>query len=400
MNNGNLPAIEGGVPICTEFLIFGSPLIGEAEIAEVADTMRSGWIGMGPKTARFEKEFAQYIGCRHAIAVNSATAALELALIAASIGPSDEVITTPMTFAATANVCLHVGARPVFVDIERETHNIAPELIEHAVTPRTRAIMPVHMAGRPCEMDAIMRIARRHHLLVIEDAAHAVEATWRDQKIGAIADFTAFSFYVTKNLTTAEGGMLTTENDEWADKLKILRLHGISKDAWKRYSSSGFVPYETLMPGYKFNMTDMQAAMGIHQLARVEDNLKIRERHFARYSDAFSELPQLITPLEQSGIKHARHLYTLLLNLERLTIDRGQFVQALQAEHIGTGIHFTALHLHQFYRERFGYHEGDYPNAEWVGERTLSLPLSAKLTDDDVDDVIEAVEKLANYYAR
>ncbi len=396
----SMPAVAGGEPVRKDFLIFGSPLIGEAEIAEVVDSLRSGWIGMGPKTARFEQEFAAYIGCRHAIAVNSATAALELALIAAGIGPGDEVITTPMTFAATANVMLHVGARPVFVDIERETQNIDPERVERAVTPRTRAIMPVHMAGRPCDMDALMDIARRRGLTMIEDAAHAVEARWREQKIGAIGDFTAFSFYVTKNLTTAEGGMLTTANDEWADKLRVLRLHGISKDAWKRYSASGFVPYETLMPGYKFNMTDLQASLGIHQLARVEDNLKIRERHFAAYTDAFGELPSLITPVEQRGIRHARHLYTLLLDLERLQIDRGQFVQALQAENIGTGIHFTALHLHRFYRERFGYKEGDYPNAEWVGERTLSLPLSAKLTDADVNDVIAAVIRIASYYSR
>jgi dTDP-4-amino-4,6-dideoxygalactose transaminase len=400
MNTQSLPAVAGGEPIRTEFLVFGSPLIGEEEIGEVVDTMRSGWIGMGPKTARFEQEFAAYIGCPHAIAVNSATAALELALIAAGVGPGAEVITSLMTFAATANVVMHVGARPVFADIVRETQNIDPALLEAAVTPRTRAIIPVHMAGRPCDMDALMAIARRHKLVVIEDAAHAVESKWRAQKIGAIADFTAFSFYVTKNLTTADGGMLTTANAEWADKLRILRLHGISKDAWKRYSASGFVPYETLMPGYKFNLTDMQAAMGLHQLARVEANLKIRERHFARYSDAFGELPQLIRPLEEDGIKHARHLYTLLLNLERLWCDRGQFVQALQAERIGTGIHFTALHLHLFYRERFGYKEGDYPNAEWVGERTLSLPLSAKLTDSDVDDVIAAVIRNANYYGR
>ena len=238
MNSLSLPAVAGGEPIRTEFLVFGSPLIGEEEIAEVVDTMRSGWIGMGPKTARFEQEFAAYIGCPHAIAVNSATAALELALIAAGVGPGDEVITSPMTFAATANVVMHVGARPIFADIARETQNIDPALLEAVVTARTRAIIPVHMAGRPCDMDALMAIARRHKLVVIEDAAHAVESKWRAQKIGAIADFTAFSFYVTKNLTTAEGGMLTTANAEWSDKLRILRLHGISKDAWKRYSTS------------------------------------------------------------------------------------------------------------------------------------------------------------------
>ncbi len=394
------PAIVGGTPVRKEFLIFGSPLIGEEDIAEVVDTLRSGWIGMGPKTVRFEHEFAQYVGSPHAIALNSATAALELSLIVAGIGPGDEVITTPMTFAATANVVMHVGATPVFVDVERHTQNIDPQLIERAITPRTRAIIPVHMTGRPCNMDAIMPIARRNQLMVIEDAAHAVEAKWGDRKIGTIGDLTAFSFYVTKNLTTAEGGMLTTASDKWAEQLRVLRLHGLSRDAWKRYSSSGFVPYETMMPGYKFNMTDLQASLGIHQLARLEDNLKIRERHFARYTDTFSELPQLITPWEEDGIKHARHLYSLLLNLERLSCDRGEFMQALHAENIGAGIHFTALHLHHFYRERFGYKPGDYPNAEWIGERTLSLPLSAKLSDADVDDVIAAVIKLVNYFSR
>ncbi len=398
--NDRLPAIAGGKPVRDSFLVFGSPLIGEEEIAEVVDSLRSGWIGMGPKTLRFEKEFAAYCGCPHAVAVNSATAALELALLVAGIGPGDEVITTPMTFAATANVVVHVGAKPIFADIDRVSQNIDPAAVERAITPRTRAIIPVHMAGRPCDMDALMDIARRHHLVVIEDAAHAVESRWRDRKIGTIGDMTAFSFYVTKNLTTAEGGMLTTADDAWAEKARILRLHGISKDAWKRYSASGFVPYETVLPGYKFNMTDMQAAMGIHQLARVEANLLIRERHFARYTEAFAELPQLITPAEQPGIKHARHLYTLLLDLERLRCDRNDFIQALHAENIGTGIHFTALHLHPFYREVFGHKEGDFPEAEWVGERTLSLPLSAKLSDGDVDDVIEAVSRLAAHYAR
>jgi len=387
-------AINGGKPVRDSFLIFGSPDIQEAEVQEVVDTLRSGWLGTGPKTHRFEEQFKEYIGCKHALALNSCTAGLFLALDVIGIGPGDEVITTPMTFAATANVIVHHGARPVFVDVERETMNIDPSKIEEAVTPRTKAIIPVHMAGRPCKMDEIMDIARRHDLVVIEDAAHAVEAWYKDQKVGNIGDITAFSFYVTKNVTTGEGGMVTTNNDQWAEEMRIRSLHGISKDAWKRYSAEGFQPYETIYPGYKFNMMDIQASLGIHQLARVEENLKIREKYWRMYNEAFAELPEIITPIEEEGIRHARHLYTILIRPEILTINRNQFIEALKAENIGTGIHYTALHLHKYYREAFGYKRGDFPNAEWISDRTISLPLSPKLTEKDVIDVIQAVRKV------
>ncbi|HDN01441.1 MAG TPA: DegT/DnrJ/EryC1/StrS family aminotransferase, partial [Candidatus Bathyarchaeota archaeon] len=258
----------------------------------------------------------------------------------------------------------------------------------------------VHMAGRPCKMDEIMDIARRHNLFVIEDAAHAAEAWYRDRKIGNIGDISAFSFYVTKNICTGEGGMVTTNNDDWAEEMRIKRLHGISKDAWKRYSSEGFQPYEVIYPGYKFNMMDIQAALGIHQLARVERNLKIRERYWRRYNEAFADMPEIITPIEEEGIKHARHLYTILLRTEMLRIDRNQFIEALKAENIGTGIHFIALHLHKYYRETFGYKRGDFPNAEFISDRTVSLPLSAKLKREDIESVIEGVKKLFRYYRR
>ncbi len=393
-------ALHGGEPVREEFLIFGSPLIGEEEIEEVVDTLQSGWLGTGPKTLRFENDFTRYIGCKHAIALNSCTAGLHLALLVAGVGEGDEVITTPITFASTANVVVHLGAKPVFVDAKLDTQNIDPAKIEDKITAHTKAIVPVHLAGRPCDMDTIMEIARRHNLVVVEDAAHAIEAWYKDKKIGSIGDITAFSFYVTKNVVTGEGGMLTTNNDQWAEKLRILRLHGISKDAWKRYSATGFMPYETIYPGYKYNMMDIQAALGIHQLARVEQNLKIRERHFARYSQAFASMPEIITPREDASIRHARHLYTILLRLERLSTDRNGFIQALQAENIGVGIHFTALHLHKFYRETFGYKRGDFPKAEYISDRTVSLPLSAKLADQDVEDVISAVKKVANYFSR
>lgn len=409
-------AIHGGSAVRDEFLVFGSPHIGDEEIAEVVETLRSGWLSTGPRTRRFEEDFRRYIGCKHAIAVNSCTAGLHLVLLAAGVGPGDLVITTPMTFAATANVIVHSGASPVFVDIDRQTLNMASDQLEDAVKALIRhrpaspyhkagnghlkAIIPVHMAGRPCDMDAIMEIARRFDLVVVEDAAHAAEARYRDRKIGTIGEATAFSFYVTKNICTGEGGMVTTERGDWAEEIRINSLHGLSKDAWKRYSADGFQPYEAVCPGFKCNMTDLQAALGIHQLARAERNLVVRDRHWRRYNDGFADLSEVITPTEEASIRHARHLYSILLNLERLNCSRNEFTAALRAENIGTGVHFTALHLHRYYRERFGYRPGDFPHAEWVGERTVSLPLSAKLTDRDVEDVIFAVRKVVQAYRR
>ena len=387
-------------PIRDSFLVFGQPLIGEEEIREVVDTLKSGWLGTGPKVHKFEEDFKDYIGCRHALALNSCTAGLFLALETVGVGAGDEVITTPMTFAATGNVVIHHGATPVFVDVDRHTMNIDPDLIESAITSRTKAIMPVHMTGRPCKMDEIMDIAHRHSLYVIEDAAHAIETWYGDRKVGDISDITVFSFYVTKNVVTGEGGMITTGNDDWAEEMRIKSLHGISKDAWKRYSSEGFQPYETIYPGYKFNMMDIQAALGIHQLARVEESLKVRERHWRRYNQAFEDMPEIITPLEEEGIKHARHLYTILIRPEMLTIDRNQFIEALKAENIGSGVHFVALHLHEYYRNTFGYRRGDFPSAEFISDRTISLPMSAKLSDKDVDDVIAAVKKVVQQHTR
>jgi dTDP-4-amino-4,6-dideoxygalactose transaminase len=388
------------VPVRKDFLIFGSPAIEEAEIQEVVDTLRSGWLGTGPKTQRFEEDFRRYIGCQHAIAVNSCTAALHLALDAIGVRSRDEVITTPMTFPATANVIVYQGAKPVFVDIERETMNIDPVKIEEAITPRTRAILPVHLAGRPCKMDEILSIARRHNLFVIEDAAHAVEAWYKVRKVGTIGDITTFSFYVTKNLTTGEGGMVTTNDAAWAEEIRLKRLHGISRDAWKRYSAEGFALYETIEVGYKYNMTDLQASLGIHQLARLEQNLKLREQYWQMYDEAFADVPELITPIEEEGIRHARHLYTILLRLERLTIDRNQFIDAMRAENIGTGVHFYAVHLHRYYRETFRYGRGDFPEAEFISDRTVSLPLSAKLSEQDVKDVIAAVRTVIATHRR
>ena len=381
------------------FLIFGSPRIEQEEIDEVVDSLRSGWLSTGPKVARFEGMFREYIGCRHALAVNSCTAGLHLAMLASGVGPGDEVITTPMTFAATANAILHVGATPVFVDCDRTTMNLDPSRIEEKLTDRTRAILPVHLAGRPCDMEGIMEIARRHDLLVIEDAAHAIETVYRGEKVGTIGDLTAFSFYVTKNVVTGEGGMVATQNDEWAEKIQIHALHGMSKGAWRRFSDEGYRHYLILYPGFKYNMMDLQAAIGIHQLPRVEEYLRIRERIWARYDEAFADLPVFIPAPSEPDTRHARHLYTLLLDVDRLTITRDEFQQRLYERNIGTGIHYLSLHLHPYYRDRFGYMPEDFPNAWFISERTISLPLSAKLTEEDVEDVIEAATETIRAYA-
>ena len=395
-------ACEGGQPVRPDFLVFGRPSIGEEEIAEMVDTLRSGWIGFGPKCLRFEEEFAGYVQADYALSVNSATAALHLALLAANVGPGDEVITTPLTFVATANVITHVGAVPVFVDVDPATQNIDPNRVERAVTRRTRAILPVHMAGWPCGMDTIGAIAARHGLTVIEDAAHATEAWYRGSKVGSISRFTAFSFYATKNLTTGEGGMLTTDDATVIDRLRALRLHGLDKDAWKRYTPGGFMPYQALEPGFKYNMTDMQASLGLHQLARLERSLEVRERIWTMYDEAFAEIPGVrARPLPATlGSRHARHLYALELDLDRLDCDRARFMGALGAENIGTGVHFVPVHLHEYYRNTYGTRRGDHPHAERIGDRTLSLPLSAAMSEQDARDVIAAVTKVARRYVR
>jgi dTDP-4-amino-4,6-dideoxygalactose transaminase len=344
--------------------------------------------------------FREYIGCRHAVAVNSCTAGLHLSMIAAGIRPGDEVITSPMTFASTANSIIHLGARPVFADIDRRTMTLDPARVEAAVTERTRAVVPVHFAGRPCDMDRLMTFARERGLSVIEDAAHAVETVYHGKRIGTIGDLTCFSFYVTKNVITGEGGMVTTDDEEKAAWIKVGALHGLSRDAWKRYSDEGFKHYQVLFPGFKYNMMDLQAAIGIHQLARIEENRVRRRDLWDRYSDAFAGLPVDLPAPEEPGTTHARHLFTLLMRLEDLTVDRDAIMRALHAENIGTGIHYVALHLHPYYAETFGLRRGDFPGAEWVSDRTISLPLSTKLTDRDAEDVIAAVRKVLTRYAK
>lgn len=382
------------------FLVFGSPKIEEDEIQEVVDCLRSGWLSTGPRVGMFQQLFRDYIGTKYGLALNSCTAGLHLAMIAAGLGPGDEVITSPMTFAATANAIVHTGAVPVFADIELPSMNIDPAQIEKKITEKTRAIIPVHLCGRPCNMHKIMAIARKHNLVVIEDAAHAIEAVYQGKKIGTIGDMGVFSFYVTKNLVTGEGGMITTDNDTYAEKIETYGLHGMSRGAWKRYSDDGFKHYQIVFPGFKYNMMDLQAALGIHQLKRVDAYLKRREEIWQRYDEAFKNLPVTTPAQPEKDTKHARHLYTPLLRLEDLKADRDAVQQALHLENIGTGIHFIALHLHPYYRDTYGYKPDDFPNALHVSERTISLPLSAKLSDDDVQDVIEAFTAVLDRFSK
>lgn len=398
IKNNNLPALEGGSAVRKQFLVFGSPKIGKEEIAEVVDSLKIGWIGTGPKVAKFEELVRNYVGAKYSLALNSCTAGLHLSLIVCGIGLGDEVITTPMTFAATANVIEHVGATPVFVDVEKDSMNIDPKKIEAKITKKTKAIIPVHIAGRPCNMDEIMKIARKYNLKVIEDAAHAFGAQYHGKKIGNIGDLTVFSFYVTKNMITGEGGMVTTNNKQYGDLIKIYSLHGMSKDAWKRYSDEGFKHYLVEVPGYKYNMMDLQAAIGIHQFNAFEENQKRRKEIWQKYNEAFKNLP-LITPKDpEPNTVHGYHLYPILVDIDKLKTNRETIQNALHAENIGIGIHFIALHFHPFYQRKYNYKRGDFPNSEFISDRTISIPFSAKLTDQDVSDVIRAVRKVLLYY--
>lgn len=389
-------AIEGGKPARNKegFLIFGTPCIEEEEIAEVVKCLRSGWIGTGPKVNQFEKAFANYKEGRFAIALNSCTAALHLSMLASGIGHGDEVITTPMTFCATVNAIIHCGATPVLADCERESMNIDPEEIEKKITSKTKAILIVHFAGRCCEMGPIMALAEKHGILVIEDCAHAIESEYRGQKAGCFGCLGCFSFYVTKNIITGEGGMVVTNDERLASKIKILGLHGMSKDAWKRFSDVGYKHYQVVSAGFKYNMMDLQAVIGISQLKRIEKYWKRRQSIWNKYNNEFSDLLCILPKEPDSDTKHAYHLYTPLINIERLGKSRDWVLAALTAENIGVGVHYIPVHLHPYYKKTFGWRKGQFPNAEWIGDRTLSLPLSPVLNEKDVNDVISAFRKV------
>lgn len=376
------------------FLPFALPHITQAEIDEVVDTLRSGWLSTGPKVKRFEREFAEVVGAPHAIAVNSATAALHLALVAAGVGPSDEVIVPVYTFTSSAAVIIHSGATPVFVDVDPVTCNMDPAALERAITPRTRAVIIVHMAGLAAEMDALLPIARAHNLVVIEDAAHAFPASYRGQTIGTHGDLIAFSFYATKALATGEGGMLVTANPDYAQRAALMSLHGMSRDAWKRYTAQGSWRYEVLDAGFKDNMTDVAAALGLQQLARRQWLLDRRRSVAERYTAAFTGIPALETPPNLADREHAWHLYMLRIHPEALSIGRDAFIEELSHANIGTSVHFIPLPLHPLYRDRFALSPEDFPGAIGAFEREISLPIYPGMSDDDVDDVIAAVLRI------
>ncbi len=377
-----------------EFIVFGAPEIQRSEIDEVVDCLESGWLGTGPKVARFEQDFATYkgVGANQVAALNSCTAALHVSMIAAGVGPGDEVITTAMTFCATVNSIIHAGATPVLVDIDPVTMNIDPDAIEAKVTECTKAIIPVHFAGLPCNMDAIMSIAQKYDLKVIEDCAHAIETEWKGKKVGTFGDYGCFSFYVTKNVATGEGGMVIARTPEDIARIKVLSLHGMSKDAWHRFGDDGYKHYRVVEAGFKYNMMDLQAAIGLHQLARVEENWERRRELWTWYQDAFSGLPAVL-PCEPDGsVRHGYHLYTLLIDVDHAGEGRDAFIDRMTRHGVGIGVHYLSIPEHPYYHERFGWQPEDYPEATKIGRATVSLPLSAKLSDVQVDYIIDQVK--------
>jgi len=396
----DLPAIEGGKPALKKFIPYGLHDIGPREIRNVVSTLKTDLITTGPRVAEFEKKFAKFVGCKHAVALNSCTAALHVSLAAAGIGPGDEVITTPLTMVATANAIEYVGAKPVFADVRKDTYNIDPKEIEKKITKRTRAIIPVHYAGQPADMDEIRAIAKKHGLAVIEDAAHAVSAKYKRKNIGTLSLSTCFSFHPVKNMTTCEGGMITTASKEFAQRAKRLRLFGISRDFWNRFSSGGSWYYEMTELGFKYNMTDLQASLGLAQLERLKSFQKKREAFAKIYTKAFSDVPEIVTPHVEKNVKHAWHIYTILIRPELLKIDRNKFIDALKAENVGTSVHYIPVHYHPYYAKKYGFRKGDFPNAEYVYERTITIPLFPRMKREELDGVIRAVRRIANHYRK
>lgn len=372
------------------FLTFSPPALGEEEINEVVETLRSDWITTGPKTRRFEGDVCRYLGAPAALAVSSATDGMLVALAALGVRPGDEIITTTMTFCSTVHVIEHLGARPVLVDVEPDTLCIDPARVERAITPRTKGILPVHIYGHPCDMDPLLELARAHELFVLEDAAHAMPARYKGRMVGTIGTATVLSFYVTKNITTAEGGMLLGDESLIANA-RMWSLHGMTRDAYRRYSAEGSWFYEVVLPGFKCNMTDIQASLGLEQLKKLPLFQHRRREVVTAYNEAFAQLPELETPTERADVESALHIYPLRLNLQQFSIDRRQFIEELKARNIGASVHFIPNHLHSYYRDRYGFQPEDFPVAYRNYQRLVSLPLHPRLSDGDVNDVIEAV---------
>lgn len=392
-------ALYGGKPVRETVLPYGRHCIEEDDIAAVAEALRADWITAGSRVGEFEEALAARVGARYAVAFSSGTAALHGAVFAARIGPGDEVITTPLTFAASANCILFQGGTPVFADVRSDTFNIDLEQIQARITPKTKGILPVDFTGQPCDLAPILELARKHRLLVIEDAAHALGGEYEGRPLGSIADLTMFSFHPVKHITTGEGGMITTNDSRLAQRLRIFRNHCISSEARER-QEQGAWHYDLVDLGYNYRLTDFQCALGKSQLGKLERFLGRREAIAARYTEAFQELPEVILPARAPRLRHAWHLFVLLLRLEALKVDRATIFRALRAENIGVNVHYIPVHLHPYYRQRFGYRPGDFPKAEWAYERLLSLPIFPKMTDRDVDDVIRAVSKVIDAFRR
>ncbi len=380
------------------FLPYAVPLIDDEDINEVVETLKSGWVAKGPRTIEFEKRFAEYTGAKYAVAMNSATAALHIALIAGGVKPGDEVITTPITFAATANTIIHVGATPVFVDVDPETFCIDVNKIEEKITDKTTAIVPVHYTGHACDMDKIRAIAEKYDLFVSEDAAHAIDTFYKGDLIGKKGDCASFSFYATKNICTGEGGMLTTNSEDIAEKARVMSTHGMNKAAWNRYGKGGAWRYDIEYPGHKYNMFDIQAALAKTQMNKLSAMQDRRKEIVKKYKEGFSTLDGIKLPPEADYTTHSWHLYVVRLELDKLTIDRDKFIELMGEANIGTSVHFIPVHLMSYYRENFGYKEGDFPVAESYFDTILSLPLYPKMTDEDVQDVINAVTHIISNY--
>ncbi len=396
----DLPAIAGGAPVRAreKRIVFGEPVLGEAEVTAVSECIRSRWIGLGERVGQFEQEFAAYKGAPYAAAVSSCSAGLHLVLDALGIGPGDEVLAPTLTFCSTVHAILHTGATPVLVDCERESLNIDPALIEARITSRTRAVMVVHMCGGSCEMDAILATAQKHNLKVVEDCAHAIETTYHNVGAGLIGDAGCFSFYPTKSITTGDGGMVISRNRELIERIKLLSYNGVATSAWTRFAGD-VAGYEVRAAGYKYNMTDMEAALGLPQLPFLEERRAKREQLWRAYDEGLNGMPVILPSLGDSANRHAFHLYTPLLRLEKLSVGREPIVAAMEAENIGVGIHYEPVHVQPFWTDRFGARDGDFPNATYIGERTISLPLSAGMTQQDVSDVCQALRRILRYYA-
>jgi perosamine synthetase len=392
-------AIDGGSPVRESFLPYGRQSIDEADIQAVVDVLRSDWLTTGPKVAEFEEAFAARVGAAYAVSFSSGTAALHAATFAAGLKPGDEAITSPMTFSATANCVLYQGATPVFADVSTDTLNLDPEQVAKKISTKTRAILPVDYAGHPADVAPILEIARQHGLVVIEDACHALGAEYCGQRVGSIADMTVFSFHPVKHITTGEGGMVTTDNLQFAETLRLFRNHGISSDARQR-QSTGQWHYEMVLLGFNYRLPDLACALGIQQLNKLEANLARRREIAAQYTAAFRQIPELILPAVRPGVDPAWHLYPIRLDLEKLTVGRAQVFRALRGENIGVNVHYIPVHLHPYYRSQFGYKGGEYPVAELAYEQLISLPMFHGMKDQDVSDVICAVGKIVKHYGK